>query len=120
MSVLWQFKSGRPFTPEADYPGLELGINEDPETNSRRMPATSTVDIGFDKNFQAYGMNYTFTMLIANVFDFKNVDEVHESTGLANTNVNYNRQIITGQPIDKDPVMYTQGRQISFGLKVNF
>ncbi|MCP4582327.1 MAG: TonB-dependent receptor [candidate division Zixibacteria bacterium] len=120
MSALWLYKSGRPFTPDRGYPGLSFGANENPQTNSKRMPATSSVDIGIDKKFQAYGMNYTISLLIANVFDFKNVDDIYETTGMANTNVNLNRQIVTGQPIDMDPVMYTPGRQITFGLKVNF
>lgn len=120
LSVTWLYKSGRPFTPEDTYPGLDLGVNESPLENSERMPATSTVDVSFNKNFQLIGLNYTFQVMVYNIFDFKNVDEVHESTGMADTNINYVRQIITGLPHDKDPTNYTAGRQILFGLSVKF
>ncbi len=126
LSASWLFKSGRPFTPARTYPGLTLGTNEDPETNSKRMPATSNVDIEFDKNFQVYGMNYTLILMINNVFDYKNIDDVildangQSATGMANTTQVANQQILTGLPIDYDPVNYTAGRQIMCGLKVRF
>ena len=119
-SVTWLYKSGRPFTPDRAYPGLSLGVNEDPLTNSERMPATSTVDVGIYKNFQLIGLNYTFRVLINNLFDYKNVDDVYDATGLANTSVVSNHQILTGLPLDSDPTYYTSGRQIMFGLGVKF
>ena len=120
MSVTWIYKSGRPFTPDASYPGLSLSANEEPEVNSQRMPATSTVDVGFNKNFQMIGLNYTFEVLVNNIFDYKNVDDVYDETGLANTSLSANRQIITGLLIDNNPTYYTSGRQIMFGLAVKF
>ena len=120
MSFLWLFKSGRPFTPDRSYPGLSLGTNENPQTNSVRMPSTSSVDMEFNKNFQVYNINYTFTVLVNNIFDNKNVDYVYTNTGLAYTNLNSNRQIITGLLANQDPTNYTPGRQIMVGLKVRF
>ncbi len=117
-SVIWVYQSGRPFTPTAAYPGLNLGANENPLTNSERMPATSTVDVGFNKNFQLAGLNYTFQVLVNNIFDKHNVYDVYEATGLPYTGINENRQIITGLPINKNPTNYLSGRQILFGLSV--
>jgi hypothetical protein len=119
-NILWQYKTGRPFTPAAGYPGLVLRRNESPQTNSKRMPATSSVDIGIDKNFQIYGINYTLKLLINNAFDTRNVDFVYTSTGLAYSNINNNGLISTGRPNDLDPTNYTSGRQIIVGLGIQF
>jgi outer membrane receptor protein involved in Fe transport len=120
MNVLWQFKTGRPFTPSSSYPGLILRTNESPLTNSKRMPATSSVDLGVDKNFLAYGVNYTLKLQIYNVFNTRNVYDVFTTTGLPNSNRVFNGQISTGLAIDQDPMNYTNGRQIMIGLSVQF
>lgn len=119
-SVTWLYKSGRPFTPDESYPGLDLSANESVQTNSKRMPATSTVDVGINKNYQFYGMNYTFQLIINNIFDTKNVYDVYDATGLAYTSANSSRQILTSLPIDTDPTYYLPGRQVVFGISVNF
>ncbi len=120
LNIIWLYKSGRPFTPGDNYPGLSLRRNESPIINSKRMPANSTVDVKFDKNFQVYNMNYTFSILVNNIFDYNNVDDVYSSTGMANTDVNYNGQIYTGLPRHNNPAHYTSGRQIMLGLSVQF
>ena len=119
-NFIWQFKTGLPFTPDVNYPGLILMGNESPLNNSRRIPYYSTVDIRLDKNYQVWDLNYTISLRVANLFGSKNVNEVYSSTGLAYSNQNINGQIWTGIPTDADPSLYDPGRQIQLGLSVNF
>ncbi|MCD6163539.1 MAG: TonB-dependent receptor [candidate division Zixibacteria bacterium] len=120
LSTTMTYKSGRPFTPSASYPGLGLGFNENPQVNSKRYPATSSVDIMFDKNFQMVNMNFTFSVLINNAFNAPNIDYLYTSTGMANTNMNFESRVLTGMDIDLDPTNYGPGRQIMVGLSVKF
>ncbi len=119
-NFIWQFKTGKPFTPADNYPGLVLLGQEVPLNNSKRMPYYSTFDIRLDKNFQVWELNYTVSLRVDNLFDTKNVNDVYSSTGLAYTNQNNNGQIITGIPMDQDPTHYDPGRQVQFGLSMNF
>jgi len=116
----WQFKTGKPFTPSSNYPGLILVGNEQPLGNSKRMPIFSAVDIRLDKNFQVWKMNYTVTLRVNNMFNTRNVNSVYSGTGLAYTSQNINQQIITGSNSDRDPVMYDPGRQVTVGVSMNF
>lgn len=120
LNCIWQFKTGKPFTPDARYPGLVLIGREKPLPNSKRMPYYSTVDIRFDKNFQVWKMNYTVTLRVDNLFDNRNIIDVYSNTGLPYTNQNENGQILTGLSRDRDPSFYDSGRQIQFGLSMNF
>jgi outer membrane receptor protein involved in Fe transport len=120
LNFIWQFQTGKPFTPDVKYPGLSLIGNEKPLTNSLRMPYYSTVDVRLDKNFQAWKLNYTLTVNVLNIFDTKNVIDVYSTTGLPYTNQNETGQILTGLPIDANPANYDSGRQIQFGLSLNF
>jgi len=116
----WQFKTGKPFTPATNYPGLILIGNEQPLGNSKRMPIFSAVDIRLDKNFQVWKMNYTVSMRVNNLFNTRNVNSVSSATGLAYTSRNNNGQILTGTSSDMDPMNYDPGRQIMFGVSMNF
>ncbi len=120
LNTIWLYKSGKPFTPSASYPGLTLAFNESPQTNSKRYPSTSTVDMKLDKNFQVAGMNYTLSLLVNNLFNTINVESVSEATGMPNTSRNFENQILTGLPTDFDPANYGPGRQIMVGLSVKF
>ncbi len=120
LNFIWQFKTGKPFTPDVKYPGLVLIGREKPLANSKRMSNYSTVDVRFDKNFQAWKLNYTFTVNVLNLFDTKNINDVYTTTGLAYSNVNENGQILTGLTRDANPANYDSGRQIQFGMSLNF
>jgi outer membrane receptor protein involved in Fe transport len=120
LNFIWQFKTGKPFTPDVHYPGLILVGNEQPLNNSKRMPYYSTVDIRFDKNFQLWKLNYTMSLRVNNLFDNKNINDVYSTTGLPYTNENNNGQIITGIDIDEDATYYEPGRQVQVGLSLNF
>lgn len=116
----WQFKTGKPFTPASNYPGLILIGNEQPLGNSKRMPIFSTMDIRIDKNFQVWKLNYALTLRVNNLFNSKNVNAVYAATGLPYTSQNINGQIVTGISSDYDPTNYDPGRQIQFGMSLNF
>jgi outer membrane receptor protein involved in Fe transport len=120
LNFYWQFKTGTPFTPATNYPGLVLIGNERPLTNSKRLPIYSTFDVRFDKNFQIWELNYTFSVRALNLFNSRNVNDVYTATGLPYTSQNNNGQIWTGAPFDRDPTNYDQGRQIQFGMSINF
>jgi len=119
-NILWSFKTGQPFTPSSTYPGLHLRTGESPLPNSERKPATSSVDVSCEKNFVAYGLNYSVQLTVNNIFNTRNVSDVFSSTGLAYSNRSYNGQLRTGQSIDADPLNYLNGRQIQVGLTVQF
>ena len=119
-NFIWQFKTGRPFTPDVRYPGLILVGREKPLPNSKRMDYYSSVDVRFDKNFQVWKLNYTITMRVENLFDTRNVNTVYETTGLAYTDRNSSGLIVTGLPIDANPANYDPGRQLKLGLSMNF
>jgi len=116
----WQFKTGRPFTPSTNYPGLILIGNEQPLGNSKRMPIFSALDIRLDKNFQVWKLNYTISFRANNLFDSNNVNSVSGNTGLPYTSQNINGAILTGTPSDRNPLNYDPGRQIMLGLSMNF
>ncbi len=119
-NFIWQFKTGKPFTPNANYPGLVLIGREQPLPNSRRMEFYSTADVRFDKNFQVWKLNYTATLRIENIFDTRNINSVYSTTGLAYTDRNFNGQILTGLPQDTSPANYDPGRNIKVGVSMNF
>jgi len=120
LNFIWQFKTGKPYTPDASFPGLVLVGREKPLGNSKRMGNNSTVDVRYDKNFQAWKLNYTVTVSIQNIFDTRNVNGVYSNTGLAYTNRNVLGQIETGLSRDTNPANYDPGRQIQFGMSLNF
>lgn len=120
VNFIWQFKTGKPFTPDGHYPGLILIGNEQPLNNSKRMSYYSNMDVRFDKNFQFWKLNYTLSMRVNNLFNSRNVNGVYSTTGLAYTDQNNNGQIVTGLVNDQNPANYDMGRQVQVGLSVNF
>jgi outer membrane receptor protein involved in Fe transport len=120
LNFIWQFNSGKPFTPDVRYPGLVLIGREQPGPNSRRMSSYSSVDVRLDKNFQLWKLNYVATVRVENLFDTRNVNSVYTTTGLAYTEQNNNGIILTGLPDDANPANYDPGRQVKVGLGMNF
>ncbi len=119
LNFIWQYKSGKPFTPDVKYPGLVI-VTKEPLTNSMRMPGYSNFDVRFDKNFQIWKLNYTVSFRVNNLFDTKNPNGVYATTGLPYTSQNENRRIQTGTAIDMDPALFEAGRQVIISLAMNF
>lgn len=126
LNVLWQYGSGFPFTPDASFPGMHLTLKERPLPNSKRMPATSNVDLRFNKDFEIWKLNYSFVVWINNVFDVRNVYQVYTNTGRANTGQNKLSDdlggplVLSGREIEENPLNYGPGRNIRLGISVNF
>ena len=128
VNVIWQYGTGFPFTPATSYPGLEktLRRNESPLPNSKRMPATSNVDLRFNKDFDFWKFSYSFTIWVNNLFDRRNVYKVFDNTGRADTGVNYYNDYLgdyvtlPGYEIDKNPYNLGPGRNMRLGLSVSF
>jgi outer membrane receptor protein involved in Fe transport len=133
VNIIWQYGSGFPFTPDASYPGLisTLRRNENPIPNSKRMPANSSVDLRFNKDFDFWKFNYSFTIWVNNLFDRKNVYSVSppgasSTTGRPDTNQNYYNDYLSdyvtlpGTEHDQNPYNFGSGRNVRLGLSVNF
>jgi outer membrane receptor protein involved in Fe transport len=126
INVLWQYGSGFPFTPDASYPGMHLRLKEQPLPNSERMPATSNVDLRFNKDFELWKLNYSFVVWVTNVFDIQNIYQVYSTTGRAYTNQNKLSSdlggplVYSGSQLDDNPINYGPGRNIRLGISVNF
>ncbi len=71
-SFVWRYGSGFPFTPRSRYQ-KEL----DPkDTNTGRLPSTSTLDVQADKFFRIWGQNFTFFLQARNLLDSENIIEL--------------------------------------------
>ena len=68
-SFIWQYESGFPYTPESrDTRELQ------PEnTNSRRLPSTTSLDIQAQKYYQLWGQQFKVFLQSRNVLDAKNI-----------------------------------------------
>ncbi len=122
LNILWQYGSGFPYTPSREHPGTAetLVPGEDPLPNSERMPASSTVDVRFNKDFAIWNLRYSFEVWVNNIFDTKNIDNVYGATGRPNTALNIDGIVYTGLESDDAPTNYGAGRNIRVGLGVNF
>jgi outer membrane receptor protein involved in Fe transport len=126
INVIWQYNSGFAFTPDGKFPGLQLRLNENPQTNSKRMPASSNVDIRFNKDFKVWKLSYSIQAWINNVFDRKDVITVYGTSGRPDTNQNYYDEafgenvVYKGQEIEMNPLYYGPGRQVRLSLSFKF
>jgi outer membrane receptor protein involved in Fe transport len=118
--VIWQYGTGYPFTPTRDYPGLKLLPGENPQTNSLRYPANSTVDLRFIKNFSIAGLDYEFNLWVKNLFDTQNIDVIYGATGRPDTGTNIGGTVVEGSDYANDPLNYAPGRSIQMGLALTF
>jgi outer membrane receptor protein involved in Fe transport len=126
INVIWQYGSGLPFTPAANYPGMVLRLRENPIPNSKRLPPSSNVDLRFNKDFQIGRINYSFLAWTTNLFDKRNVYDVYGATGRPDTDQNYltavwgQNVVYSGREIERNPLRYGPGRNIRLGLSINF
>jgi len=121
LNLLWQLKSGFPYTPGERHPEVVLVGRASPPPNSKRMPASSNMDLRFNKDFGALGFNYSFIVWVTNVFDTRNVFTVHTDTGRPDTRMlSGDGLIITGLEHDANPTNWGPGRNIKVGLSMSF
>ncbi len=74
-SLFFSFNAGLPYTP-ADFKGIPLG-----ETNSSRMPGFNNLDFKYQRYFNIGSVKLTFTCLIENLLNSKQIIYVYSTTG---------------------------------------
>jgi outer membrane receptor protein involved in Fe transport len=120
MSIYWRFQTGFPFTPDKSFPGMELDVGEQPNTNSMRLPSTAFTDVKFHKRFRVSGTELTFQLWVNNLFNNENVVSVYRNTGRWDTNNNQSGIIFGGTERQANPRSIGRGRQIIVGLGLQF
>lgn len=121
LNIFWQYGSGFPYTPSSAHPGIAatLAPGQDPLTNSERYPATSNVDIRFNKDFRIGPMDYSFEFWVNNLFDNRDVQAVYGDSGRPESGLVQN-SVILASDREASPRNWSAGRQIRLGLGVNF
>jgi len=119
LSIESIIESGKPFTPDAQYPNIQQETAEEIETNSLRYPATAVFDIRFTKDFALWGLDYSFIVWVENIFDTRNVTDIYTKTGRPDTQQNISGVVYGGTEYDLNPYNWDYGRQIRLGLEVN-
>lgn len=121
-NFVWQFSSGRPFTPDKDYPGLRLMPGESPQTNSMRYPSVSNLDVRCYKRFPFLGLGYSVELWVSNVFNTRNVEQLYSSTGRYNsaTKLSGANYVLQGSDLSQNPLNLGPGRNVRVGLSVEF
>lgn len=119
MDIQTFVESGRPFTPAAVYPNINVATGESIQRNSLRMPAVVNFDIRFSKDFKLFGLDNKFILWVENIFDKVNVINVYPETGRADTQTNTSGIILGGTAYDNDPENYDYGRQVRIGVEIN-
>ena len=138
MRILWQYGSGRPFTPT-----FRNDRRQNPAlTNSRRLPATTTLNVDGDRYFTLWKRPMTLFVDARNVLDARNIANLSQSifpnpfvgqsgdeyliyyteTGRAGgaylQDVNGD-QVLDWVPV-RDPRVFQEGRNVRMGLSVAF
>jgi hypothetical protein len=126
VSINYNISSGRPYTPIAPDGNQLL------ETNSKRMPYTSTADLRVTKNFQTGGNTFVrATFSVENLFKKENVNSVHRRTGspfYSGVDIrepNHDHHVFPEVQfiqdlLDRNPTMVNNVRSYIFGLSYNF
>lgn len=119
LNVFWQYHTGQPYTPGKLHPGVQLIPGGNPAPYSGRLPASSNVDVRFNKDFKISSLSYTFEIWVNNLFDTRNVNAVYAETGLPTTD--YNPEGVPYVSIrPPSPRNWDSGRQLRLGFGVNF
>lgn len=119
-SVQGKFHTGKPFTPDKEYPNLnvEEGV-QDIDENSLRKPSVLNLDVRFEKYFKLVTLNWRFIVWVDNLLNNKNVDWVNTKTGRADTGQNDGNNVTGGTDYDRNPANWLYGRQIKVGLQLS-
>jgi outer membrane receptor protein involved in Fe transport len=129
VSVLGRYGSGLPYTPvinQSESRGEDVARVL--QKNSRRQPATMTVDLRAFKSFRISPMDLTVYLRVFNLFDTRNEVVVYGETGRASASTTelgisglggLNR-INTPEEFIVRPDFYSEPREIQFGIDLNF
>jgi len=119
LAVITRIESGKPFTPNRDYPNVMTETGEDIQRNSLRMPSIINFDIRFTKDFKFVGLDCNYILWIENLFDSRNVLYVYSNTGRPDTQQNQSQIIKGGTEYDLNPRNWDYSRQIRMGFEIN-
>ncbi|MBI3872313.1 MAG: TonB-dependent receptor [candidate division Zixibacteria bacterium] len=121
LNVFWQYGSGFPYTPTDRHPGVARTLvpGESPAPGSERYPSQSNVDLRFNKDFKLGRLDYTFEIWVNNLFDKRDLLQVHAETGRGETDLVSNEVIYQGDQAP-NPSNWSSGRQIRIGVGMNF
>lgn len=105
VNVVWRFESGKPYTPS--------GRASDQYTtrNSARLPYRTWIDLRANKDFRFWGMKYTALLEIKNLTNRRNARAIYEETGSV---------LAFYRPQDLNPSAFTAGRNILFGMALEW
>jgi hypothetical protein len=84
LQVLVRAASGAPYTPTYVYDEVTLAAVAplpSGETNSRRTPWTSTVDVTASRRFGVHGLDLDATLWMLNLLDHRNPRTIYSGTG---------------------------------------
>jgi outer membrane receptor for ferrienterochelin and colicin len=127
--ILGRYGSGLPYTPvvnQAEARGEDAARTV--QKNSRRRPATYTVDLRLFKNFSFGPFSASVFAKVFNLFDTRNENDVYGETGRATATVqalgasnisNTNRINPVGEYIVR-PDYFSEPREIQFGVELSF
>ncbi|MFQ6617384.1 MAG: TonB-dependent receptor domain-containing protein [Fidelibacterota bacterium] len=110
INIIGNMGSGLPYTPR-DSRGRKMD-----ETNSGRMPPTSTLDVRINKDFSFKGLKYRLFADITNLLDKKNVLNVFDNSGQPDQSTNPNASI----EWQDRPHYFGPPRHIEIGLDIRF
>jgi len=128
LSLVGYFGSGLPYS-RTGASGNLLG-----ERNENRLPASYSVDMRFNKDFQMGGANNSLTWFVEvdNLFNRRNVLDVYSRTGLPDDDANMYMGFATGTEeeqaavvrydrlYDHDPQNFSPPRTVRTGLEFSF
>ena len=107
VNLIGRYSSGLPYTPNPKAPVK-------PDVNSKRYPATYSVDALLSKQSRIGGLTYTFFADIRNIFNTKNLYDLIDP-------VTYDRY---GIPLNdkkhSDPLSWSAPRQVMMGVSLDF
>lgn len=127
--VLGRFGSGLPYTPVLNQSeGQGQDVNSVVRANSRRKPATYTVDLRLFKNIRLDPITLSFFVKVFNLFDRRNEIDVFGETGRATAtpeqvsagNVGGGNRVNTVAEYLVRPDYYSEPREIQFGIEINY
>ncbi len=112
-NVLMEYGSGLPFTPTDSLAGEIIKEGKEVTPNCMRMPYRMTWDVSLNKGFKLGRMGINFVVQIKNIFNKKNWLRVYSDTGTPWKKNDPDR-------IKSDPTYIGPGRQILFGMTINW
>lgn len=121
ISLIERLNTGQPFTPEiSTFRQTGTTIVGGLEKNSRRKPATFTVDLNAFKTFDMGRFDIKFFAKVFNLFDAKNPTDIFADTGEADFTFREQQNVAADPTFFIRPDFYSEPRRIQLGTSVSF